>query len=208
MDSHLVSPPFRRRSRNCRAGHVPGAATGGDSPRPPRLARRRTVQLNRHQQHRVRPRVVRGRSGSRRCPSPLFPLSRGLGAGPGLSWRGRRYEPPRRRRRRSRAPRVSWPAASIRSPVMVLIPRIGRSRRFSCAWSASTRLFAYRSTSCHAPGLNASKGHHRARSPQPLSSASGTEQPAAVSGAGLSGLLMRFAQVARFRCRRGGVGWQ
>jgi hypothetical protein len=28
---------------------------------------------------------------------------------------------------------------------MVLIPRIGRSRRFSGAWSASTRLFAYRS---------------------------------------------------------------
>ena len=36
-------------------------------------------------------------------------------------------------------------AASIRSPVMVLIPRIGRSRRFSCAWSASMRLLAYRS---------------------------------------------------------------
>ena len=171
MDSHLVSPPFRRRSRNCRAGHVPGAATGGDSPRPPRLARRRTVQLNRHQQHRVRPRVVRGRSGSRRCPSPLFPLSRGLGAGPGLSWRGRRYEPPRRRRRRSRVPRVSWPAATIRSPVMVLIPRIGRRRRFSCAWSASTRLFAYRSTWCHAPA-----SMEQGPSPGPITAASQLRQ--------------------------------
>jgi hypothetical protein len=38
------------------------------------------------------------------------------------------------------------------SPVIVLIPRMGRSRRFSCAWSASTRLFAYRSTWCHAAG--------------------------------------------------------
>ena len=50
----------------------------------------------------------------------------------------------------------AWPAVTALAPASVFSPRIGRRRRFSCPWSASTRLFAYRSVRCHAAGSSSS----------------------------------------------------
>src|SRR6266498_267671 len=50
----------------------------------------------------------------------------------------------------------AWPAITTLAPRSVLSPRIGRKRRFSWPWSASSRLLAYCSVRCQAAGATSS----------------------------------------------------